>query len=192
MNAPDNNLTDLHQLSVAAHHEAGHKIMLEHFGCFGDAVVWRNPNPNPAENTWFGHCRFLCPLLQREQSKSLRRLAGKLPEEMRSSMDLRPVKLPKHWALLIGVAGLVAEQIFDGIDDPRWAAERIHEEIQSGWASDTDLRGMGIGDIYDYDVALITRGIRRAYSLLLKDWDLVQKEAESLIMCAVENANVER
>lgn len=50
------------ELRRAAYHEAGHKILYEHFGGAGDAAVWRNDSGTPEERAWRGKFRpRMCP-----------------------------------------------------------------------------------------------------------------------------------
>lgn len=179
---------ELDTLYQSANHEAGHKIMLESFGCYATAEVWKNVSGNPDEYLWCGHCRYICPLVQQQNAKNLRLQAAKFPDELRNRVELRTVKLPSNWRMLVGVAGLVAEQIYAGIDDPAWVVELVLNEIENGYASDTDLAGMGISDIYNIDKVTTKRGIRQAFRHLLKSWQLVQDEAKFLVACALKES----
>jgi hypothetical protein len=154
------------ELRDAAYHEAGHLILLQRFGGYGAAAVWKKPSSNPDEKRC--NCiTYVCPQLKREQAKHL---------------GLRAMpSLPKDWRVQWAAAGLIAEEILDGINDPRWAAERVHTRIYMHEGSDTDLENMGITDILNYDMRLIDRSVKQAYRYLIKDWSLVQQEAERLI-----------
>lgn len=158
----------MRELREAAYHEAGHLILLRRFGGVGAAAVWENLGGNPDEKPWRGQCvTYICPPLKREQAKHL---------------GLRAIPyLPKDWCVQWAAAGLIAEEILDGINDPRWAAERVHARIDMEDASATDLQYMGIPDIYNYDMASLDRSVKKAYRYLVKDWPLVQREAERLI-----------
>jgi hypothetical protein len=168
MNNPIEDQLGTRELREAAYHEAGHLILLRHFGGVGAAAVWENLSGNPDEKKWGGQCvTYLCPPLKREQAKHL---------------GLRTIPyLPKDWLVQWAAAGLIAEEILDGINDPRWAAERVHARIDMDDASATDLKYMGITDTGSYDMASLNRSVKKAYRYLAKDWSLVQLEAERLI-----------
>lgn len=155
------------ELRTATFHEAGHLIILKRFGGDGAAAVWKNLSGSPDEKWWRGQCvTYVCPQRARDQTKNLG-LRSKPP-------------LPKDWRVQLAAARLIAEEILDGINDPRWAAERVHARIVMDEASDTDLKQMGITDIFNYDMDLLDRSVKQAYRYLVKDWPLVQQEAERL------------
>lgn len=165
------------ELREAAYHEAGHLVLLRRFGGDGAAAVWKNLSGNPDEKQWLGQCiTYLCPQLKREQAKHF---------------GLRAIpSMPKDWCVQCAAAGLIAEEILKGIDDPWWAAERVHARIDMCEASETDVKHMGIRDIYDYDMASLDRSIKKAYRYLVKHWSLVEQEAEQLIEETMENPSL--
>jgi len=177
-------------LHFTAYHEAGHKAILNRFGCHGEARVWSNLSGNPDEQLWGGQCRFICPTVQVVIAKDLRRSAVKL--KLPKSLIPPLVKLPNNWSMLLGVAGMIAEEILDGIDDQYWVADPIHERIDIGDVSDTDLKAMNIYDIGHYDIASTSRAAKRAFGYLRKDWQFVRNEAEHLIKQALEETSLTR
>jgi hypothetical protein len=158
----------MRELREAAYHEAGHLILLRRFGGVGAAAVWENLSGNLDEKQWRGQCvAYIHPPLKREHAKRL---------------GVRTIPyLPKDWCVQYAAAGLIGEEILDGINDPRWAAERVHARIDMDDVSDTDLKYMGISGIDNYDMASLDRSVKKAYRYLVKDWPLVQREAERLI-----------
>ena len=168
MNNPIEDQIGTRELREAAYHEAGHLTLLQRFGGYGAAAVWKNLSDDPAEKYWRGQCvAYICPPLKREHAKHL-------------GLRAAPY-LPKDWRVQFAAAGLIAEEILDGIDDPWWAAERVNARVDMNDASDSDLMHMGISDINNYDIAALSRSARKAYRYLVKDWPLVQQEAERLI-----------
>lgn len=86
-----------------AYHEVGHKVLHECFGGAGDAVVWRNESRNPDERAWLGQ---LHPRM--------------FPEAIREAAlenGLAAPELPGNWKMLVGTAGLLAEEILSGETD---------------------------------------------------------------------------
>lgn len=168
MNNPLEDQIGMDDLLATAYHEAGHLVLLRRFGGEGRAFVWQDPSGNTDEKRWEGQCvAYIFPPVKREEAKHL---------------GIRAVTyLPKDWLVQFAAAGLIAEEMLDGINDPWWAAERVHARIEKGDASDTDRKSMGISDIHNYDIASLSRSITKAYRRLVKDWPLVQQEAERLI-----------
>lgn len=157
-------------LRCAAYHEAGHAVMLQRFGGEGNALVWKNFSGDPNESQWCGQFRWwVCPEARRKNAASL---------------GLPPIAVPNNWEILVASAGLVAEEIAAGIHDPRWVSENVNSRILTDQASATDLRSMGITDIYNFDAHWIDRNVRQSCRYLLQDWALVQDEAEYLISFA--------
>lgn len=107
------------ELRNAAYHEAGHKILYERFGGAGDAVVWKNESENPEETAWFGQFR-----------------PRTCPEEMRKAAlnsGFTAPELPANWKILVGMAGLLAEDILSGeTDDAGAMADTLFFRISNG------------------------------------------------------------
>jgi len=157
-------------LRDTAYHEAGHAVMMKRFGGEGNALVWRNFSGDPTESAWRGQFGWwVCPEAKRNDAKSL---------------GLPKIAVPKNWEVLFAAAGMVAEEIAAGIRDPRWVSENVYSRILMDEASPTDLKSMGITDIYNFDADQIDRNIRQACRYLLQDWALVRDEAEYLISFA--------
>ncbi len=154
------------ELRNAAYHEAAHKIVYERFGGAGDAVVWRNDSGNPEETAWRGQFR---PRTRPEEMRAIALESGfSVPE------------LPANWKALVGIAGLVAEEILcDGTDDVGVIADALHQRISDGEASASDLEMMGIRDIESYELG--DELVEEATRILRDGWQAVQQEAEYLI-----------
>lgn len=159
------------ELRNAAYHEAAHKIVYERFGGAGDAVVWRNDSGNSEEAAWLGQFRpRTCPV------------------EMRTialASGFSAPDLPVDWRMLVGVAGLVAEEILhDGTDDVDVIADALLIRISDGEASASDLATMGITDIDNCELSYVV--VEEAVRILREGWLDVQQEAEYLIQSAAD------
>ncbi|WP_341313737.1 hypothetical protein WN982_20640 [Paraburkholderia sp. IMGN_8] len=159
------------ELRNAAYHEAAHKMVYERFGGAGDAVVWRNESGNPDEKAWFGQFR-----------------PRTCPEEMRTialASGVSALDLPSNWKMLVGIAGLVAEEILsDDTDDAGAIADAIYLKISDGEASASDLATMGITDIDSFELRYEV--VEEAARILREGWRVVQQEAEYLIEFATD------
>ncbi|WP_426195551.1 hypothetical protein [Massilia sp. DWR3-1-1] len=151
------------ELRNAAYHEAGHRIICRRFGGDGDILIWKNESGNPDEQAWRGQFRTrVCPQQMHDAAKR----AG-----------FPAVDLPDNWRALIGMAGLVAEEILrDGIDDAELVADSISATILLGYASATDLMTMGITNIDDFELSC--EDVEPALRYLKEEWPLVQEYAE--------------
>lgn len=154
-------------VQLMAIHEAGHKIIAERFGANGEAIITKKRGKKAGEVSWGGQFRMVGDLA--------------LTHEIMRKHGIDPgIELPENWQVLVGVAGLAAEEIFRGEnDDPLFIADEIRERINGGEASDTDLEFMRIGDINAFelnyaDVELVCRYLK-------EDWELVEEEAGALI-----------
>jgi len=160
-------------LRFAAFHEAGHKTLYERFGGNGEAVVTKKRGKKHGEVIWAGQFKIAGDLAQTH--KAMRKFG------------LDPgIELPENWEVLVGLAGLVAEEILRGeFDDPSFIAEEIHSRIMGGDASDTDLAFMNIDDIDEFDLSYAD--VEVVWQYLREDWEAVQEEAEFLIEEALED-----
>lgn len=160
----DGQLADL-ELHHAAYHEAGHHAMYRHYGSDGDTFIWKNMSDDPSEVCWNGQFRpRVCP-----QQVHLAKIRG-------GSLSV----LPENWRALVGMAGLVAEEIFRGItSDTGIIYDFICQRISCGEASATDLFAMNITDTDDF--VLLESDVAMAWSHLIAEWAFVSQEAERLI-----------
>ena len=157
------------ELRNTAYHEAAHKMVYEQFGGAGDAVVWRNKSGNPEETAWRGQFRpRTCP----EEMRAIARGSGfSVPD------------LPANWRALVGIAGLVAEEILrDGTDDAGVIADALYQRISDGEASASDLATVGITDIESFE--LRDELVEEATRILREGWQAVQQEADYLVELA--------
>ncbi len=164
------------ELRDAAYHEAGHKVMYEHFGGAGDAVVWRNDSGDPEERAWFGQFRTrVCPGQMRDVA-------------LRHGLPIR--ELPANWRVLSGMAGLLAEAILQlGADDVHALTEDIHYRITAGEASNSDLALMDISDIDDFELSFEVVGV--ATQILREACGKLREEAEHLMELAIGHPEAE-
>jgi hypothetical protein len=148
-------------------HEAGHKILYERFGGSGEAVITKKRDGKGGEVIWGGQFRMAGDLA--------------LTREILQKHGIDPgIELPKNWEVLVGMAGLVAEEIFRGEnDDPLFIADEIRERIMGGEVSDTDLQFMRIEDISAFE--LTYTDVELVWRYLKEDWELVEEEAGILI-----------
>ncbi|WP_235879306.1 hypothetical protein [Burkholderia sp. USMB20] len=118
------------EVRKSAYHEAAHKIVYERFGGAGDAVVWRNHSGNPEEVAWLGQFRpRTCPELMRT---------------IAVASGLSVPDLSANWKELVGIAGVVAEEILrDGAHDADVIADAV-AKIADGEASPADLAATGV------------------------------------------------
>jgi hypothetical protein len=157
------------ELRNAAYHESAHKLVYERFGGAGDALVWRSERGSPEEVAWFGHFR-----------------PRTCPEEMRTialTSGVSVPDLPENWKVLVGIAGLVAEEILsDETGDVGAIADALQFRISNGEASAADLALMGIIDVDN--CALSYEVVKEAARILREGWRVVQQEADYLIASA--------
>lgn len=92
-------------------------------------------------------------------------------------------ELPANLKILVGMAGLLAEDILSGeTDDAGAMADTLFFRVSNREASAADLAQMSVTDIdncrLSYEV------VAEAVRLLREGWSVVQQEAEYLIQCA--------
>ncbi|WP_124904709.1 hypothetical protein [Burkholderia sp. Bp9004] len=144
-------------------------MLYERFGGAGDAVVWKNESGNPEESAWLGQFRpRTCPEVMR---KTALNHGFPAPE------------LPANWKVLVGMAGLLAEEILSGeTDDTGAMADSLALKISFGEASASDLALMGVTDIDSCELSYEV--VDEAVRMLREGWPVVQEEAEYLIKFA--------
>lgn len=154
-------------LRFTAIHEAGHKVMHNLLGGFCEAVMWKNPNGGRYEKYWLGQCRLnAAPLVMHEP-------------RVRSGCTLG-FEPPANWEVLVGLAGIVAEEILEGEnDDPEIIADNIDSRIPMGDVSDTDLELMNITNRENYKLS--TETIEQVWRSLRENWSWVEQQAQYLI-----------
>lgn len=151
------------ELRRACFHEAAHAALLRLFGGVGAAKVWRNGSEAAAageEKAWCGQLQvFGWPG------------AVEIADDVRARLGIvrQP---PSSWRRLVGLAGLVAESMLDGQDDPYEIVEAVKVARVFGEMSATDAEL--IGD--EVDVAEVDQVI----GLLSERWADVAAEASSL------------
>ncbi|MFM0152884.1 hypothetical protein [Paraburkholderia sediminicola] len=159
------------ELRNAAYHEAGHKMLYERFGGAGDAVVWKNESGNPEETAWLGQFRpRTCPEVMRKTALN---------------HGFAAPELPANWKILVGMAGLLAEDILSGeTDDAGAMADTLFFRISNGEASASDLAQMSVTDIEN--CGLSYEAVEEVVRLLREGWPVVQQDAEHLIESAAD------
>ncbi|KXU89818.1 hypothetical protein CI15_06425 [Paraburkholderia monticola] len=154
------------ELRSAAYHEAAHKLVYERFGGAGEAQVWKNESGHPGERAWLGQFRPLA-----------------CPEQLRTAAQAfghTVIGLPPKWKELVGVAGLVAEEMLRGdADDVDEIVEALLNVISEGAASTSDLKLMGITDIVNGELSYEV--VEEAVRILRDGWQIVREEAQYLI-----------
>ena len=127
-------LTVATELRDAAYREAGHKTLYEYFGGAGDAIVWRSESGNPDERAWLGQFRpRMCPEANRNAAAA-------------SGFEVQGP--PDNWKILVGIAGMLAEEILNAeTDDVSATADNVLFRIRNGEASASDLAQMSVVDI---------------------------------------------
>lgn len=163
----------LAELQAVAFHEAGHKVIYERLGGSGDAVVWKNASNDPTQNPWLGEFRLRTPLPEAHLG-------------INKSGNSFQCKRPDNWKVLLGVAGLLAEQMAEeATNNPEDLAEDIRFSISNGVASDTDLKLMNIIDINEFDLS--DADVEQAWKILKQNWLLVELEVRCLIRQAFDD-----
>ncbi|WP_176058873.1 hypothetical protein [Paraburkholderia sp. BCC1876] len=101
------------------------------------------------------------------------------PEELRTialASGFSVPDLPANWKALVGIAGLVAEEILsDDTDDAGEIADALHLKISDGEASASDLATMGITDIDSCELSYEV--VEEVARILREGWQVVQREA---------------
>lgn len=153
----------MRELRNAAYHEAGHAIICRRFGGDGDILIRKNQSRMADETAWRGQYRIrVCPQMMHDAAKRAGFPVGHLPD---------------NWGVLLGMAGLVAEEILrDETDEAEIIADRISVRILLGYASASDLLMMGITNIDDLE--LNYEEVVQALRYLKEEWQLVQEFAE--------------
>jgi hypothetical protein len=89
------------------------------------------------------------------------------------------VRTPKLWALYVGLAGFVAEQMADGESEPWTIAEAYFWAREDGEISSSDI------DLMQRSGAQPTeRTIKKTMDYLERYWAEVEQEAQWLEQCA--------
>lgn len=105
------------------------------------------------------------------------------PEQLRAAAQAfgRTVaELPPKWKELVGVAGLVAEEMLrSGTDDVDEIIDALLSVISEGAASASDLEMMGITDIVNGELSYEV--VEEAVRILRDLWQIVREEAQYLI-----------
>jgi hypothetical protein len=92
-------------------------------------------------------------------------------------------ELPANWRVLVGMAGLLAEEILSGeTDDAGAMADTLFFRISFGEASTSDLAQMGVADIESCELGYEV--VEEAVRLLREEWAAALEEAEYLIEAA--------
>jgi hypothetical protein len=174
------------ELRRVAYHEVAHKVICERFGGSGEVEVWRNDAESikEGEAAWLGRlCIDVYPWIARQVQKA---------------EGIRRVRVPVYSREYVCMAGMIAELILEDMDDQteydsesdaNWfVADNLYTMIQDGYASESDLRGMGIGiceggDIIGWRSGLVKTGIR----MVREEWTKIVTKAETLISEALGN-----
>jgi hypothetical protein len=142
-------------------HEAAHAAIFRRYGGCGIAEVWRNTaqNVKDGQKAWLGTFKMFAEPGTMQMSDEVRKALRVLPP-------------PDNWRVLVGIAGLVAEEILHGVTDADEIAVSIESDIGMGEASKTDMDLMGD----DWNVSDVAEVLK----LLLDMWPDIEREAASL------------
>jgi hypothetical protein len=83
------------------------------------------------------------------------------------------IKTPKNWRVLLGLAGMVAEEVADGVTDPDEIACSIECSISFEEASPTDVALIG--------EAWKVSDVEKVVKMLLKWWPEIEGNAAALM-----------
>ncbi|MCR4467846.1 hypothetical protein [Burkholderia sp. SCN-KJ] len=104
---------------------------------------------------------------------------------LREGAGLSVLDLPANWKVLVGIAGLVTEEILrDDTDDVDVIADAVLTKIANGEASPSDLAAMGFTDVDNCELSYVV--VEEAARILREGWQVVQREAEHLIESAAD------
>lgn len=144
-----------------AFHEVAHAAVCQCFGGAGKAEIWPNTEQNIAagEKAWLGHFQMFA------EPETLA-----LDEQTKLLLGVWPT--PNNWRVLLGMAGLVAESMADGITDADEIACSIDDAINADEISKTDHDMMG-ADWSVSDVAAVVH-------LLLNRWPTIERDVTGM------------
>ena len=183
------------ELRRAAYHEAAHKVLCERFGGSGYISLWRNDAERIQEGecAWLG--RFYVVVFPWQAN------------EERKAQGVKQVRVPEWSREYICMAGMLAEIHLEDLRvqteygsggakdgwlyEARYVAQALRELIERGEASETDLRGMGIGTLENEDgeieiVGWRNRLVLTGIRMLREEWSKIVIEADHLIESSVE------
>lgn len=122
----DKHLEPREKLSAAIH-ESGHLVVLNAFGGFGRARIWRPCNRTQDIKTWIGRVEIFGDPEKIDYTPELINRLGII------------TPLPKHWRVCVGMAGVLAEGLKNG-EDP---FNTFYERHDAGELSISDLGMIG-------------------------------------------------
>lgn len=143
----------------AAFHEACHAAVIRHFGGYATPSIWRNESGNPDEKAWLGTCKMFA-----EPG------AMAIADETKAQFEIQPA--PENWRVLVGLAGIVGEQLLNGATDPEEISCYWDEAIEMGELSATDMAM--VGD--DHQIS----EVETVVTILHSRWAEIEIEAEGL------------
>lgn len=143
-----------------ARHEIGHAHIVRRFGGYATAEIWRTATSSHDERTWSGTCKiYLVP--------------GKMTMDRKTKSLLKILPAPKNWLVLVGLAGIVGEEVGSGERDPAQIYETVNDAILSGYVSDTDLEQI--------EDKFCVADIAQVVKLLVEDLDQFNLEVNHLL-----------
>jgi hypothetical protein len=99
---------------------------------------------------------------------------GTMQMDAKTKKALGVIKTPKNWRVLVGLAGMVAEQVADGVTDAEEIACSVAGTIELDEASPTDVALMG--------EAWTVLDVEKVVQMLLKWWPEIEASAASLML----------
>ena len=147
--------------NMSAIHEAAHAGLCSKYGGVGVPSVWKNTAKNvmAGQKAWLGTFKMFAE-------------PGTIQMNDKARIALAVLTPPDNWRVLVGMAGLVAEQIADGVTDAEEIAILIDDVIAMGEASETDVDLMGD----DWKVS----DVAKVLQTLLEMWPDIEREAAAL------------
>jgi hypothetical protein len=144
-------------------HEAGHSIVCSLLGGIGIPSVWANSAQNirSGQKAWLGTFKMYAEPGTMQIDAKIKKAHG-------------VIKTPKNWRVLLGLAGMVAEEIADGVTDPEEIACSIECSISFEEASPTDVALIG--------EAWTVADVEKVVQMLLKWWPEIEANAASLML----------
>jgi hypothetical protein len=150
-------------LRIVAFHEAGHHVAASAYGGVSTPRVWRNAAPADGEKLWLGNTTlYVSPG------------AFSVPARIRREWGVIK-KTPQRWAVRVGLAGFIAEEIYSGESDNEMFINLCYA-IEAEDLSQTDRELIGYGWL-ESDVAATIK-------LLRQRWERLQLCAAHLIEIA--------
>ncbi len=148
----------------AAIHEAAHEVLICYFGGMATSKIWRNPIVSDEATAWQGRCAIGAEPGQMRFPKGAKKASGVVR------------RCPTRWRRYAGLAGFVAERMYEGRIEPWDVREAYDHALDMNELSEADLT-MIAGPVHDRDIAQTIRYLQAV-------WAAVERRAAELIEAA--------